>query len=329
MGMSRPMRELLSYLENDLPQINQFIETEINRLHDSVRDVARHVLSAGGKRLRPALTLLTARALNAPAGLDLLPLACSLEFLHSATLLHDDILDGSALRRGQRAAHLVFGNRETVLAGDVLLALANSLAADYGDPRITRTLAEAIMGTATGEIREIARTRDTSLSRQDYLDIITDKTALLFRCACLSGALAAGAGEPLLDAATEYGLNLGIAFQLVDDALDYAESPDTTGKPRAGDLREGKMTLPLILLIESLPRDERTALEGKIARDEIEDADISGILARVAERGFAETARAEAKNYADKAAKALRAFPKNAEQNLLGLILDFVLSRKC
>lgn len=322
------MNELVQYLEKDLPRINEFIDSEVARLDSSIREVAEHVLGAGGKRLRPALTLITARCLNVSPGIDLMPLACSLEFLHSATLLHDDILDGSIMRRGRKAAHLTFGTRETVLAGDVLLALANSLAADYGDARITQSLAEAIMGTAAGEVREIARARDTSLSRDDYFTIITDKTALLFKCACASGALVTGADQQVIGAAESYGLNLGIAFQLVDDALDYAESPDTTGKPKAGDLREGKMTLPLVLLLESLPPEERTMIEHKISTDALTDDDVRSLLSKVAAGGFSEAVREEAETYAEDARSALKYFPENRERALMEQILDFVLTRK-
>jgi octaprenyl-diphosphate synthase len=321
------MDDLLRYLENDLPQINAFIHSEISRLDPFIGEVAGHVMEAGGKRLRPALTLITARSLGVGPEVDLMPLACSLEFLHSATLMHDDILDGAVLRRGQQAAHLVYGTRETVLAGDVLLALANSLAASYGDARITQALAEAIMGTATGEVREIAKTRDTSLSLHDYLTIITEKTALLFQCACATGAMAASADNHLVDAAKAYGLNLGIAFQIVDDALDYAESPNTTGKPKAGDLREGKMTLPLIMLLETLPGNERTKLEGKIASGDLDDDDIRDVLAKVETGGFAQAARAQAAKYAETAKNALALFPENKEKNLMTTILDFVLNR--
>lgn len=321
------MNDLLRYLENDLPQINAFIHSEISRLDPFIGKVAGHVLKAGGKRLRPALTLITARSLGAGGGVDLMPLACSLEFLHSATLLHDDILDGAVLRRGRQAAHLVFGNRETVLAGDVLLALANSLAASYGDARITQALAEAIMGTAAGEVREIAKTRDTSLSLNDYLTIITEKTALLFQCACATGAMAAGADDAMVQGAKAYGLNLGIAFQIVDDALDYAENPDTTGKPKAGDLREGKMTLPLIMLLETLTGEKRALLKGKIASGDLDDDDIRDVLARVEAGGFAQAARDEAAKYAKKAKHAIALFPDNKEKQLMTAILDFVLNR--
>jgi octaprenyl-diphosphate synthase len=325
--MKHMMNDLANYLEKDLPRINEFIESEIDRLDPSIRDVARHVLCAGGKRLRPTLTLITARCLNAPPELDLMPLACSLEFLHSATLLHDDILDGSVMRRGRKAAHLVYGRRETVLAGDVLLALANRLVSDYGDSRVIKSMADAIMGTAAGEVREISRTRDTTLSRDEYLEIIMDKTALLFECACHGGALVAGANDPTLNAAGSYGLNLGIAFQIVDDAMDYAESPDITGKPRAGDLREGKMTLPLILLLESMPEDARKSLEHKITADELGDADVRAVLSAAAAGNFAEAARKEAAVYADKAREALKSLPDNRERELMDQIIGFVLNR--
>ena len=214
------MDDVLAYIGRELPAINAFLERSTEGLDPIVKPPVSHVLKAGGKRLRPLLTLLTARA----AGLtdaDPYPLACSLEILHSATLLHDDILDGAELRRGNASAHTVYGKSVTILAGDVLLALANRMVAGYGEPRLTDVLSEAILRTVTGEVKEIAATRDVTVSEDDYLDIITGKTAYLFQGACQAGAILAGASPELERSAHDYGLNLGIAFQLVDDALDY------------------------------------------------------------------------------------------------------------
>jgi len=232
------MQELKARIIAEQPRFNATLATEVGTLHPLVQPVAAHVLKAGGKRLRPLLTLLVARALGY-ADDDIYPLACSVELLHSATLLHDDILDDADLRRGMAAAHTVFGSTATVLAGDALLALANLIVARYGDPRLTACISEAIIRTATGEIVEIAHMRGTDHGRDTYIDIITGKTAWMLRASCELGALRAGASEEAVRAAAAFGLDLGIAFQIVDDALDFADRADT-GKPVGGDLREGK-----------------------------------------------------------------------------------------
>ncbi|BBD09682.1 polyprenyl synthetase family protein [Desulfovibrio ferrophilus] len=319
------MNDILKYLEGELPRINAFLEAEANKLDGVVQPAVKHVLGAGGKRLRPLLALLTAHALETEA--DLYPLACSLELLHSATLLHDDILDDAELRRGQEAAHLTFGKGSTILAGDVLLALANRLVADYGIPRLTSVLSEAIMLTATGEVKEIANVRNVDLSRDDYMDIITGKTAYLFQAAAECGAILSGKGPEMEQAAHAYGLNLGIAFQLVDDALDYVSPSDVMGKPSGGDLREGKMTLPLITYLATLDEKERTELLDQLVADSFTDEDIQRITGEVVDGGHAEATRDAAKHYADKARKALDAFPDTQEKSIMDSILDFVISR--
>ncbi|WP_028587680.1 polyprenyl synthetase family protein [Desulfocurvus vexinensis] len=319
------MNSIARYLQDELPRINAFLDAQTARLDPVVRPAAQHVLGAGGKRLRPLLALATARALGCAA--DPYPLACSLELLHSATLLHDDILDAAAMRRGRAAAHLEFGRTGTILAGDVLLALANRLVADYDIPRLNAVLAEAILRTVTGEIMEIASVRDTAMSQERYYEIITGKTAYLFQGACQCGAILAGCGEAAEQAAHDYGLNLGIAFQLVDDALDYVSPLEVTGKPSGGDLREGKMTLPLILYLRTLPPAGRQELEDRFTRGEL-DADAARQIAdQVATSGCAEATRDAARGYAALAAQALETFPPGPERELLADILDLVLSR--
>jgi len=321
------MTDLASYLEIDLPRINVFLERETTKLDPVVQPVVRHVLLAGGKRLRPLLTLLTARSMGT-RGVDILPMACALEFLHSATLLHDDILDGARLRRGQEAAHIVFGRTETILAGDVLLALANRLTAEYGLSSLTFALADAIMRTATGEVREIAGIRKADMDIEEYLRVITDKTAYLFQCGCRCGAILSGRGKDMESAAKDFGFNLGVAFQLVDDALDYSAGSDVSGKPLGGDLREGKLTMPLIFYFQDLDPDGRQVMAKKFERDELTERDIHMVLAQVREKGFAEKTRAAAVKYAERARLALAVFPDGEEKAVLGQILDYVLARE-
>jgi octaprenyl-diphosphate synthase len=310
----------------ELPAINAAIQAEIDALHPLVRPVAAHVMDAGGKRLRPMLTILFARALNF-RGDDLHTLASSLEFLHSATLMHDDILDNADLRRGKPAAHTLFGLTPTILAGDVLLALANEIVARTGNPPLTACISKAIMQTASGEIMEIAAVRNAGITRAEYIEIITGKTAYLIQSACEFGVIAAGASERLRSAARSFGLNLGIAFQLVDDALDYTSGTDTSGKPLGGDLREGKFTLPLLLYLESLPDEERQATIRELTDADLNPARQDRIIAEIASKGFADQTRDAAKSYLALASQALDVLPVCLEKNLLGAMVDFVLTR--
>ena len=212
------MQALRDYIHASLPKIDDCLEREVEALNPVVRPVARHVLQAGGKRFRPLLCMLTAQGLGYRDD-GILPLASALELIHSATLLHDDVLDKAEQRRGQQAAHLKYGVTETILAGDALLALANRIVTGFGNVELVACISEAIYRTATGEILEIQRMRQPNLTLDEYLEIIVGKTGYLIQTACQSGAILAGSSQQL-DAARTFGLNLGIAFQLVDDALD-------------------------------------------------------------------------------------------------------------
>ncbi len=349
------MHVLQGLLQDELPIINDRLARETRELPELVRAVAEHVLMAGGKRLRPLLTILFFRCVSratgervssAPSsfphsssdGSDIYPLACSMEFLHSATLLHDDILDGSDLRRGRTTAHLVYGKTETILAGDVLLALANRLVAEYGDSRLSWRVAEAIMRTASGEIQELEWIKRPTLSQENYLEIITGKTAYLIQAACHCGALAAGGDEHAAQAALDYGINLGIAFQLTDDALDYSAKAEVAGKPVGNDLREGKLTLPLICYLETLPEAERQETLAWVralgaAADpgalSVQDTARHGqVVQAVRDAGCVEETRARAAQYVVLAEKALTALPECPERTALQEALQHTLHRE-
>jgi len=320
------MNEFADYLARELPKIEECLRDHVAGLNPYVRPAADHVLAAGGKRLRPLLTILTARALGF-AGEDIYPLACSLELLHSATLLHDDILDCAALRRGKPAAHTVFGSTHTILAGDALLALANSMVARYDKPVLTDCLSNAIMKTVSGEIQEIAHIRDVALSMDSYLEIITGKTACLIQSACQAGALIAGADASLVEAAGGFGMNLGIAFQLVDDALDYTSPKEVSGKPKGSDIREGKLTLPLISYIASLDAELRKRFTTAFKENTLSEDQLESALLAVASGGHADQTRDMAAAYLEKSGRCLGAFPDCAEARLLRSALDGMAKR--
>ncbi|MBI9080688.1 MAG: polyprenyl synthetase family protein [Pseudodesulfovibrio sp.] len=320
------MNELLLYFEKELPGINDFLDSETEKLNGLVRDVAKHIIGSGGKRIRPLLTLLMARAMGYDKD-DYHAIACSLELLHSATLLHDDYLDDAELRRGKAASHLVFGRTETILAGDVLLALANEMGARYGNSRLSWLLARGIMQTAEGEIEEIEFSKNPSLDRNVYMNIIIGKTARLIECACRCGVSLAGGTQEQEDAAGEYGLNLGIAFQLVDDALDYASPTSETGKPEGGDLKEGKVTLPLILLMEDGDEAGSEVLLEALKEGSLSDDQCTDILSQVREGRYSEMTREEAARYVEKAKACLAGFASGEEVTVLEQAADFVLTR--
>ena len=320
------MSDFADILSREVPAINSYLEEQADTLSPLVQPVVRHVLLAGGKRLRPLLTILVARALG-HRGDDGYPLACSLEFLHSATLLHDDIVDGATLRRGRESAHVRFGATHTILAGDVLLALANRTVAEYDNPELTRILSEALLQTATGEILEIAHLRDVDLPLTTYLSIITGKTAYLLQAACHCGAVLAGANDTLCAAAKSLGVNCGIAFQLVDDALDYTSPATVSGKPTGGDLKEGKVTLPLILYLSELPFDARRRLAEDFRQDQLSAEDIEYLRGNVVAGGHAEKTREMAGESLAKAQAALAKFPPSPEAELIGDVLAPMLAR--
>ena len=321
------MNELRAYFMREIPGVDAFLAAEADKLDGLVREVARHVLLSGGKRIRPMLTILFARAMGHKKA-DVLPIACALEMLHTATLLHDDVLDEAVTRRGRTSAHVRFGVTETILAGDVLLALANKLGADYDIPRLNALLARGIMATADGEIRELAHTKSPTVDRGVYMDIIIGKTARLIETACRCGAALASGDRALEDLAGEYGLNLGIAFQLVDDALDYTVSEDEMGKPAGGDLREGKMTLPLILHLESLAPEQASGLLCALREKRLTVEQAEGIVRDVREKGLAEKTREAAADYIKTAIKMLETLPVSPEREVLAQAAEYVLTRR-
>lgn len=315
-----------AYLSDELPRINAAINAAVDTLHPRVKPVATHVMDAGGKRLRSVLTLMFVRLFGADAE-PYYPLAASLELLHAGTLLHDDILDDSPLRRGRPAAHTVFGANVAVLGGDALCALASRLVASYNNPACSAILAEALLHTVTGEIQEIALQRSTAHSYESYLDVIMGKSAWLIRAACESGAVAAGADASARAVAAEFGLNLGMGFQIVDDALDFSPSEEYTGKPIGGDLREGKLTPPILYYLELLPPAERADLLSRFEQGGFTEAETAAISKEIRASGSTAKTCALAREYLDKATACLPALPGGELRELLAEAVEYVASR--
>ncbi len=321
------MNLLKEYFNEHLPSIESQIQKLVNQMEPMVIPIISHILQAGGKRLRPMLCILTGGALGYHKK-DIYAMACVLEFIHSATLLHDDILDNAILRRGRKAAHTIFGITETILAGDALLAISNKIISEYGKISLLKGLSNAIYYTACGEIQELSLIKRPFLSREEYLDIITGKTAHLIQFSCESGAILAEASEEMRRHAREFGLNLGVAFQLVDDVLDYAFYSKELGKPLGGDLREGKLTLPLILYLESLPLKEQESLLPKIKEQTLSREEQEKIITEINEKSICEQALEDSRKFLQKARNALSYFPSSREKEVLHEVIDFVRKRK-
>lgn len=319
------MQDLKKSLALEQGRINEAIGRFLDELPPYSKPVARHVLAAGGKRLRPFLTLQTGRALGAAEN-DLYTLGAAVEMLHAATLLHDDILDNAELRRGKPAAHTLFGQSQAILAGDALLAKSMLVVSRLGDTRLTDCISEAVMRTAEGQILESGQVRNSAISHEQYLEMITGKTAWMLRASCELGALRSSAGPDLVKAAADYGMELGIAFQMVDDALDFSPSTQT-GKPRGGDIREGKITPPLSLYLRDQSRETAAELVSAIAEDSLGPEDVEALSEAVYKGGFARKTRNLAEIHLKTAAKALSAFPPSAERIVLEQILRYIESR--
>ncbi|HET8997047.1 MAG TPA: polyprenyl synthetase family protein, partial [Acetobacteraceae bacterium] len=274
---ARPDEDALSALValvgGDIEACNRAIIARMDSPVSLIPQLAAHIVAAGGKRLRPLLTLAAAR-LCGYAGDRHVHLAACVEFIHTATLLHDDVVDESQLRRGLASANAVFGNKASVLVGDFLFARAFQLMVDDGSLKVLGILSQAAATIAEGEVLQLVTQNDLSTPEERYLEVIKGKTAALFAAACQVGAVVADRPEIEERALAEYGLNLGIAFQLVDDALDYAADQATLGKTVGDDFREGKITLPVLVAYQAGDADERAFWRRTIETSEQMEADL-------------------------------------------------------
>ena len=289
--------------------------------------LADHIIDAGGKRLRPLLAVVAARVTGSRSAAGL-KLAAAVEFIHTATLLHDDVVDGSALRRGKVAAHLIWGAPSSVLVGDFLFARAFELMVETGSMKAMEILARAARVIAEGEVLQLSRAHDINLSQDTYLEIISAKTAELFAAAAESGAVAAGADMVQAAALRSYGMNLGFAFQLSDDALDYGGLTETLGKNAGDDFREGKATLPLLVAIARTGAVERAFWERVIGRQEQAEDDFRRARDLIVSVGALDATLDIAAGYADNAKEALSIFPQSELRDGLEALADFAVNRR-
>lgn len=318
---------LVELASADMSGVDAIIRSRMQSPVSVIPALADHLIDAGGKRLRPLLAVVAARLAGARGDASL-KLAAAVEFIHTATLLHDDVVDGSRLRRGKVAAHLIWGAPSSVLVGDFLFARAFELMVETGSMRAMDILARASRVIAEGEVLQLTRAHDLALSQATYLEIISAKTAELFAAAAEAGAVAGGASAAQCAALRAYGLNLGLAFQLADDALDYGGVTETLGKNAGDDFREGKATLPLLLAIARTGPREVEFWERAIGRKEQTDADFRRARELIVGAGALEATLDLAAEYAENAKAALAVFPANEWRHGLEFLADFSVSRR-
>jgi len=317
---------LAALVEHDIAACNRTIVARMDSPVALIPQLAAHIVAAGGKRLRPLLTLAAAK-LCGYTGTRHTKLAACVEFIHTATLLHDDVVDESALRRGLASANAVFGNKASVLVGDFLFARAFQLMVEDGSLQVLAVLSRAAATIAEGEVLQLVTQNDLSTTEDRYLEVIQGKTAALFAAACQVGAIVAERPEAEEAALSTYGSNLGIAFQLVDDALDYAADQATLGKTVGDDFREGKITLPVLAAYQAGGATDQAFWHRTIEDSDQQPADLEHALALMAHHGAIATTLARATRFAGAAKAALAVFPDSAVRRALMDVADYTVRR--
>ena len=320
------LAQIFEPIREDLESVEQQFVRHIESRVELIPEIGRYIQTSGGKRIRPALVLMCAR-LGGYQGEDARLYASVVEFIHTATLVHDDMIDGSGLRRGREAVHAKWGNDITVLLGDYLYIKSMGMALTVDSLELVRLLCDVTRGMIEGELYQLTKAGDVDLTEEDHLEIIRRKTAYLFGGCAQIGGMLGNVSEEQQFALRDYGFNLGIAFQLVDDLLDYTADEVVLGKPVGGDVREGKMTLPAIFLMQDAGDRARGILEG-LVRDRRFDADAwTELRDLVQEHGVLDRAFERATVYATKAKRFLDEFPPSPELEALRALPDYVLAR--
>ena len=326
LAAARPHDRLAEALAPDLARVNAMIRERMASEHaPRIPEVTAHLIEAGGKRLRPMLTLAAARlcGYNGPFHIHL---AATVEFIHTATLLHDDVVDESTQRRGRPTANLLWDNTSSVLVGDYLFARSFQLMVETGSIRVLDILANAAATIAEGEVLQLTAARNLATTEETYLKVVRGKTAALFSAACEVGGVIAGADERVVRALHAYGDALGVAFQIVDDLLDW-EGSEAIGKNRGDDFREGKMTLMVVRALARADADARAFWERTVARGRIEPGDEERARDLLQRTGALEATRTDARDWAARARAALGEVPDHALTAMLSDLADYVVAR--
>ena len=324
---TKPHEALARRLAPGMEAVNTLIRERMASRHaPRIPGVTAHLVEAGGKRLRPMLVL-AAADLCGYEGEYAVPLAATVEFIHTATLLHDDVVDESQQRRGRPTANLLWDNQSSVLVGDYLFARAFQLMVEPGNLRVLEILSNAAATIAEGEVLQLSAASDLATDESIYLQIVRGKTAALFSAATEAGAVISGAEEAQVKALFDYGDALGIAFQIVDDLLDYQGDSASTGKNIGDDFRERKLTLPVIKAVAAADDEERAFWKRCIERGKQEEGDLEQAIALLNKHGALEATRDDALAHAQRAKEALNALPDHPVRQMLSDLADYVVAR--
>lgn len=321
------LQKILHFVEEDLARIEIEIHQQLHSEVDQIREIGRYLLLSGGKRIRPILLLLTAR-LAGYAGERTFPLSAMVEFMHTATLLHDDVIDHSHLRRGYPTVNSRWGNALSILVGDFLYAKAMALVVADGDPHILREITRVTMTMTEGQVMETLKSGDVDVTEDGYLQIIRQKTASLFGACCFIGGVLGELSAAQAEGLRRFGLHFGSAFQLVDDTLDFVGKEQHLGKPVGSDLREGKVTLPLIVTLQNaLPFESAVIARFVQGQDQSSEA-FQRIVSLIQRYNGIESALKAAGRYVQEAKRELQAFADGPAYDLLLELTDFIVKRE-
>lgn len=322
------IQPLLDLVQADMKRVNQIILDMAKSQVELIPHVADHLISSGGKRLRPMLTIAAAQMCGYLAeGDGHVKLAAAVEFMHTATLLHDDVVDESDMRRGKPAARKLWGNQASVLVGDFLLGQAFRKMVEVGSLDALEVLSDAASIIAEGEVLQLAATSNLDVTEDQYLAVIKAKTAALFAAAAEVGPIIAGLSTTERDALKSYGINLGYAFQLIDDALDYGGSSAKLGKDTGDDFREGKITLPVILTYKEGDDEAKAFWTRTISKRSVEEGDLEQAQSLMKGAGALSKTLERARHYGNEARAALDHFPDSEHKSALSDVIDFCISR--
>ena len=319
------LEQIIAPVDSDMDKVNAFISNELRSDIALINTISSYIISNGGKRLRPVTLLLAAGACGNTTAHHV-PLAAIIEFIHTATLLHDDVVDASELRRGQVTANDVWGNQASVLVGDFLYSRAFQQMVKINEMRIMDILADTTNMIAEGEVLQLMNSHNASITENDYYETIKRKTAILFKAACQLGAVISNSPVETEQALSDYGLNMGIAFQLIDDVLDYSGDADKTGKNIGDDLNEGKTTLPLIRAMKILPEKDRQVIVDVIEKD-AEPEQISRVIEIINATDAMDYSKQHALTYTKKATQALARLADSKYKKSMLDLSEFFISR--
>lgn len=322
-----PFESVLEWIGEDLEKVDQEFRKNLMSSVPIISAIGEHLLFSGGKRFRPVLLLLSAK-LCGYRGEQHVSLASLIEFIHTATLLHDDVVDRAELRRGSLSANSIWGNEACVLVGDFLFTKCFSLMVDNGNWKILRTISRATTLMAEGELDELIKTNDLSLSEESYLGIIARKTGALISAAAQIGAILGNVSEEKEEALAQFGMDVGIAFQLIDDTLDYTSKEEEFGKKIGIDLQDGKITLPLIFALSRCSGDEKDFIRKTVESEPISKEDFFQVVEIIESyQGLCYTLE-KAKGYIERGKRHLHLFPSSKEKEALYALADYVLERR-